>query len=165
MIDLHHLDRYRENNRLEAKRAVGGLPQSLWETYSAFANTKGGLILLGVEEHRDKSLHPVDLPDVSGILQDFWEIINDPDKVSANILNDSDVREVNLEGKHIIVIRVPRAPLRDLPVYLGSSPQNGTFWRSGEGDFRCSPEAVLRMASGLGEPPILVNPSDRKRER
>ena len=162
MIDLNHLEKYRENNRLEAKRAVGGLPQSLWETYSAFANTQGGVILLGVEEHRDKSLHPVDLPDPSGILQDFWDIINDSDKVSANILRDSDVREVVLQGKHIIVINVPRAGPEDLPVYLGGSPQNGTFWRSGEGDFRCQPEEVLKMAAGLGNPRIVIRPYEKR---
>lgn len=143
MIDFSHLGAYRENNRLEAKKAVGGLPGSLWETYSAFANTEGGLILLGMEEWKDHSLHPVDLPDISGLLQDFWTIVNDRDRVSANILEDHNVWLQEAEGRKILVIEVPKA--KNPPVYLDNSILTGTYRRNGEGDFRCSPEEVFRM--------------------
>ena len=40
----------RENNQLEFKKAKWGLPNSFFETYSSFSNTKGGLIYLGLDE-------------------------------------------------------------------------------------------------------------------
>lgn len=91
VIDLNNIEKYRENNRIEAKKATGGLPKSLWETYSSFANTLGGIILLGVEEYRDKSLHPVNLPDPDELIEEFWERANDIQKVSTNILSYDDV--------------------------------------------------------------------------
>lgn len=38
MIDLTRLEQYKENNRLEVKKATGGLPGSIWETCSSFAD-------------------------------------------------------------------------------------------------------------------------------
>ena len=145
MIDLTRIEQYRENNRIEAKKALGGLPQSIWETYSAFANTLGGIILLGVEEYADHSLHLVDLPDPERLVIEFWDIVNNPKKTSVNILSDKHVRIHEVNGKHIIVIIVPRAQRFDKPVYIDGNPLSGTYRRNGEGDYKCTREEVQGM--------------------
>ena len=144
MIDLNHLEQYRENNRIEAKRALGGLPHSIWETYSSFANTLGGIILLGVVEHKDKTLHTVNLPDPEELVSEFWEIVRNPKLTSVNILSANDVRIEEVNGDRIIVITVPRAERFYKPVYVDGNPVN-TYRRSGEGDYRCTKEEYQSM--------------------
>ncbi|MBR6090932.1 MAG: putative DNA binding domain-containing protein [Anaerolineaceae bacterium] len=149
MIDFSQLENYRENNRIEAKKALGGLPQSIWETVSAFANTMGGMILLGVEEYRDKSFHTVDLPDPEGLAEEFWALVNDPKKVSTNILSRKNIIRETVNGCHILIITVPRADRSFKPIYCDGNPQHA-YRRNGEGDYRCTEEeyqAMVRDAS------------------
>lgn len=145
MLAFEEISHYQENNRIEAKRASGGFPHSLWETYSSFANTVGGLILLGVEEYKDKSFHPVDLPDPGWLVEEFWKQVNDPKIVNRNFLEPERVRIVEAEGKPIVLIEVPRANRKERPIYIGSSVFQGTYKRTGEGDYRCSREEVEQM--------------------
>lgn len=149
MIDLLKLNMYKENNRIEAKKALGGLPKSIWETYSSFANTLGGIILLGVIEEKDKSLHSINLPDPEKLVREFWEIVNDPKRTSVNILAEHHVTIEEVEGNRIIVIKVPRAQRYDKPVFLDGSLYQ-TYRRTGEGDYRCSREEVSAMLRDAG---------------
>ena len=142
MLDFENLQNYREDNRIEAKEALGGLPESIWETYSAFANADGGVILLGVEEMPDKTLHALDLLDPQWLIDDFWAIVTDPAQVSENILTAEDVQVHEVDGKHIIAVTVPKS---SRPIYIGGDPWRGTYRRSGEGDYRCAREEVEAM--------------------
>lgn len=153
MIDLNNIMRYHENNRIEAKKAAGGFPHSLWETYSAFANTIGGLILLGVEESRDKQLTVTGVPDARGYVDIVWRTVRDPAKVSANVLSEEDVAVHPIDGKEVLVISVPRANRRQRPVYIGDSPFTGSYRRDGEGDYHCSADEVRAMLRDRDDAP------------
>lgn len=143
-FDINKLGGYREHNQLEAKTAKGGFPGSFWETYSAFANTDGGVILLGVKEDSDGRLHPEDV-DAEKLLRDFWNMVNNRQKISANIVTDSMVRIEELEGRKILVVHVPRAERTARPVYVGIDPKSGTFRRNYEGDYHCSLDEMALM--------------------
>ena len=162
MIDFNNLEKYRENNRIEAKKAMGGLPGSIWETYSAFANTLGGVILLGVEEWPDKTLHAVDLPDPDKLIKEFWDNVNNPNKTSVNLLSSKDVFVQEVDGNHIVVINVPRAERSYRPVYLDGNPLS-TYRRNGEGDYKCTKEeyqAMVRDASVKTQDMLVLNEMD-----
>ncbi|MBR2667378.1 MAG: ATP-binding protein [Oscillospiraceae bacterium] len=135
----------RESLTLELKLAAAGLPESIWETYSAFANTCGGLILLGVRENDDRSIEKVGLPFAREVMEEFLEKVNDPQVVSVNLLGEDDVRIITEGNVDTIQIRVPRAPRRQKPVYIGGDPFTGTYVRSGECDLRCERQDVLEM--------------------
>ncbi|CDD10722.1 divergent AAA domain protein [Phascolarctobacterium succinatutens CAG:287] len=144
MLDFFNIEKYKENNRLEAKAAAVGLPKSLWATYSAFANTNGGIILLGVTEDAQHQLHVEGVNDADTLVIDFWNIINNQSKISINVLNDKDVIVREFDGKKIIIISVPRAQRYDKPIYLDGNLFS-SYKRNGEGDYRCTKEVIQAM--------------------
>lgn len=151
MLDFENLQQYKESNRIEAKEALGGLPESLWETYSAFANAQGGIILLGVEELPDKTLHALDILDPQWLIDDFWRIINDPQLISVNILTEENVQCHMVDGRQIIAITVPKADDKHRPVYIGGDPYRGSYIRCGEGDYRCTEAQIHAMLAERGD--------------
>ena len=149
-MHIEELLAYRENNRFEAKRALGRsgqgeLPRSIWETVSAFANTEGGIIVLGVAERHDGTLEALGIPQADKVLDDFWNAALSDDKLSARLFRDEDARIETVDDRRIIVIHVPWADRRIRPVYINGDLFGGTFRRMHTGDHLCSREEVLSM--------------------
>ncbi len=146
-FDLSQFDEYREDNRREVKKADGGLPVSLWDTYSSFANCYGGVIILGVKENKDGSWRTTGLQNASKLRKEFWDNMNNPKKVSINLLSEDDIQtyEVGDNKDVIMVIYVPMAKREQKPVYINNDIFNGTFRRNYEGDYHCTRLQVKTM--------------------
>ena len=152
-----------ERVTLECKKAKAEVPKSVWATYSAFANTIGGLILLGVnEDMQEKDIQKryqiIGVDEPRKIITDFWNTLNS-DKVNENILLDNDVEVVNVDGAQIVCIRVPQADWRAKPIYLNGNVYKGTYRRNNEGDYHCTEaqvKAMIRDSNADGNDSILI---------
>ena len=148
-----------ESAEVEFKSARGGFPGSLWETYSAFANTQGGVIVLGVKEKDGKfTLDGITLEQARKYKKEFWDNVNNKAHCSANVLQEKDVQDGEYNGSYVLVFNVPRAPRNKIPVYLHNNPEN-TFKRNYEGDFRCDASEIQRM---FADADITEHPRDYK---
>lgn len=144
-FDITQFESYREDNRREVKKAHDGLPVSLWDTYSAFANCYGGVIILGVKENKDGTWHTTGLQNAAKVQKEFWDIINNTKKVSINLLREDDVEIYNYHDDIIMVIHVPAARREQKPVYINDDMFGGTFRRNFEGDYHCTRIQVKTM--------------------
>ena len=151
IFSLSSFSKYREGNRLEVKRANGGLPVSLWESYSAFANSDGGMIILGVKERPDGSWYTTHLQDERKLIKDFWDTINNRNKVSVNLLKEENIETYELNGDVVITIDVPRADREFKPLYINNDLFGGTFRRNHEGDYHCTEPEVRGMLRDQGD--------------
>jgi ATP-dependent DNA helicase RecG len=136
----------------EFKSAKGGVPGGLWQTYSAMANTDGGVIVLGAKEDdlriRLDGLSP---DQAEHYRRDLWNGLNNRGKVNLNLLRNEDLSIVPLAGSVLLVLRVRRAGRTERPVYLNAQPFGNTWRRDHEGDFCCTDPEVRRMFADAQE--------------
>ena len=145
LFDLSNFDKYIEDNCREVKKAEGGLPIALWESYSSFANSNGGVIILGVGERRDGTWYTTGLKNADKLKRNFWNTIHDTKKVSINLLSDKNVESYEVNGDTILVIYVPRAKREQKPVYINNDLFGGCYRRDWEGDYHCSKAEIKGM--------------------
>ena len=144
--DLHLLA---ETVEIECKLAQGQdgkgeLPKDFWPTYSAMANAHGGVVLLGVRE-KDGKFSIAGLENPTKVRSDLFNTLNNSAAVSTNLLSDADAVEAVIDGKTILVVRIPQAQRKQKPVFLKGQPLGNTYRRLNDGDRHCDDETVKRM--------------------
>ncbi len=138
-----------ETVELECKLAQGrdgqgGLPKDFWPTYSAMANSHGGVVLLGVRE-QERQFRLEGVGDAERIKTDLFNNLNNREKVSANLLSDADVTTHVINGLTLLKICIPPANRKQKPVFINGQPLGNTYRRLHEGDRKCDDETVKRM--------------------
>jgi len=141
-----------ESVDLECKAAQGRdgrgeVPEDIWKSYSAMANTNGGVILLGVQEKPSGHFKAIGLQDVERVRKAVWDNLHNRKQVSLNLLVDADVSPIELDGNTVLRIKVPRATRQQRPVHIGTNPFGGTYLRRYEGDYQADDEAVRRLVA------------------
>ena len=132
---------------VEAKKALGGLPSSLRETLSSFSNTRGGTVILGLDES--------DGFRATGVM--------DPAKMSADLASmcasemEPAVRpiitQLKFEGVWLVLADVPELDPAQKPCfYKGRGLNKGSYVRVHDGDQQLSSYEVQMMVANRGQP-------------
>ena len=128
-----------EWDNIEFKKARHDVPDGVFEAVSAFANTSGGHIVLGVSE-AGNGYAVTGVSDVDKVQGDFFSQVRNSKKISAVLPITADAHEFP-EGR-VICIYVPEAPNSMKPVHLDGDLKR-TFVRRGAGNHRCNMVEIM----------------------
>jgi ATP-dependent DNA helicase RecG len=122
----------------EIKDAKGGFPSSIVESMVAFANTTGGVVILGISE---KTFHAVDV-DVRKLQSQLAQAARD--LISPAIF--ADIQVLDYERKPIVVANIPELDARQKPCYIKRYGRpEGSYLRTGDGDYKLTMYEIDRF--------------------
>lgn len=145
-----------EDEKVEFKTAKNSFPKDGLETISAFANTDGGLLILGVEEVEFQSFKLAGVNNPEKIKNDFFNMMNNKQKISRNIFTNKDFLIYNMlvdkEELSLIIINVKKESYKNKPIFLHENPYQA-YIRLGSGDIQCDIEDVNSMIRDANNDP------------
>ncbi len=132
---------------LECKKASNSLPKDFWRSFSAFSNTQGGFILLGVSEDNGTfKITGVNNP--QKIVDDLFSQARGNQKISYHYLDNSSVKYNTgiFNKKNVIAVYVQRAETNNIPVHLNGDITQ-SYIRLNTGDHKLSQDELRNCLS------------------
>lgn len=134
-----------EHGQVECKESAWQLSRDVWETVSAFANTAGGTILLGVAE-REGRFEIAGLIDAPGIQHDLVNGLRDVLNVPVAAQVEPLVVAVGGEERVVLSVYIAEAILYQKPIYVRSQGlDRGCFRRVAGHNMPCTEEDLARF--------------------
>ncbi|WP_033291006.1 ATP-binding protein [Amycolatopsis jejuensis] len=132
---------------IEAKRAEDRLPKSVRDTVSAFANTRGGVLILGLDEA--SGFRAGGVRDPAKMTADLAAVCADEMEPPLRPL----IKTHRFEGVDLAVAEVPALDNRSRPCFAKRvGMAQGSYVRVGDGDRRLSGYEVHLMVANRGQP-------------
>lgn len=142
--DILELLKHHENAYIEYKKSENELTRDFWETYSAFANTQGGYILLGVSEDKDRNPKITGVTSPEKITTNLVTLASNKTKVNLDLLTSDNIKIFDFDGKKIIAVYVPEAPIQQKPIYLNNTLAN-SYLRKHDADIKVSVDELSAL--------------------
>lgn len=117
-----------ETNNIEFKKAKDGVPENLYDTFSSFSNTSGGIIIFGVDEKNNYAICGITNPDI------FQKKITE-----QSLMMEPKIRPIiticEYDGKIIASAEIPELDVFNKPCYYsGKGKMKGSYIRVGDAD-------------------------------
>lgn len=130
----------------EAKSCATTLSKSVWESVSAFANTDGGTLLLGVDENKNFTVPPQF--DADKTINQFVDGMGDDSKDGAKVVSPPpySIHRDTLDGAQMVSVQVHENDAAHKPCYVKSkSVSTGSYKRQDDKDILLSPTELFEM--------------------
>lgn len=133
----------------EVKACGGGLGANVWDTVSAFANTHGGYLLLGLDE--SSGFSPTKGFDLDRVRDQFVEGIGDGGSRGRLAMPPAYEMERHLvDGAPVLLIWIAENDLGTKPCYVkAKGVQGGSYKRVDDKDIKLSPTEIFEMQRAL----------------
>ncbi len=134
-----------DDGGVEVKASAHDLGKSVWDSISAFANTDGGLLILGVEE---QGFIPVETFAIERVRDQLIDGLGDGNVGGARLTNPPAYRlsRVDLDGSPVLVIEIDENPVGDKPCFVtAKGVSGGSFRRVDDKDLRLSPTEIFEF--------------------
>lgn len=136
----------RDDAKYEAKACSQGLSKAVWESVSAFGNTHGGTLLLGIAEEND--FHLESSFDIEKVIDQFIEGIGDGGQTGRKVENPPqyELERIDFEKGQVLAVELREVENRSKPCYVKARGiANGSFKRVDDRDIKLSAAEIFEL--------------------